>query len=96
MRGGGEKDSSVSLTWQVYHTSQWGETWRWRPGGREDEVGQRDRDTARDNTGDGVFVGACVHEERRESGGASAAGWWRRYDSMCKRPFYCSVRLQKH
>lgn len=35
--GQGEKDSSVSLTWQVYYTSQWGETWRWRLGAKEDK-----------------------------------------------------------
>lgn len=39
--GQGEKDSSVSLTWQVYYTSQWGETWRWRLGVKEDKGPRR-------------------------------------------------------
>lgn len=58
-QGGGEKDSSVSLTWQVYQTSQWGETWRWRPRGRR----CTSRDRAGDNMGGGFWwVLACVRK----------------------------------
>lgn len=64
----GEKDSSVSLTWQVYHTTQWGETWRLRPGderGTEGHGKPRHKMWRRGWDGMGwVFfvVGACVRK----------------------------------
>lgn len=67
--GEGEKDSSVSLTWQVYHTSQWGETWRWRLGD-EDGHGKPRQNTWQHGCDRMFFlllVHACVRSGRSEA-----------------------------
>lgn len=90
----GEKDSSVSLTWQVYHTTQWGETWRLRPEGTREE-GQRataSQDTKCDDvSGMGwafsFSVGAFVHSAGEmwwDELQVCSEGCWRWYNSMCR------------
>lgn len=60
----------MSLTWQVYHTSQWGETWTWMLETKRVRKPRHRQDRTHDNMGETgcFFVGVCVHEKKQQTG----------------------------